>query len=94
MTPVESVPSANHRTVEVDQLTFDPNKGALPRKPINEVLGRLRRGSGATLQTLLDMKLLHGRRAQIFQVLVTDWTFREVAQLRTGLLPPRGRRNG
>jgi len=43
MTPVERVSSASHRTVEVTELlTLNPDKGAFPRKPVNEVLGRLR----------------------------------------------------
>jgi hypothetical protein len=80
--------------VGADQLTFNANKGAFPRKSVNEVLGRLWRGARTTFQALLDMKFLDRRRPQVFQVLVTDRAFRKVAQLRAGLLPPRGRRNG
>ena len=94
MTPLEAISSANHGTLAADQLTLNPNEGTFPRKPVNEVLGRLRRGARAAFQTLLDVKFLYGRGPQVLQVLVTDWAFREVAQLRTGLLPPRGRRNG
>jgi hypothetical protein len=40
------------------------------------------------------MKFLHRRWSQVRQVLVTNRAFCKVAQLRAGLLPPRGRGDG
>jgi len=59
MTPTESLSSAGHRTLDADQLTLNPDKGAFPRKPVYEVLGRLLRSARAAFQTLLDVKFLY-----------------------------------
>ena len=71
--------SVAYRTVDTDQLTFNTDKGAFPRKLVHEILGGLWGGARATLQTLFDMKLLHRWRPQLLQILVTDWALCKVA---------------
>jgi hypothetical protein len=53
-------------------LTFDANKGALPRKSIHQILGRLGGLSLPTIQTAPDVCFLSRRRAKLSQILTAD----------------------
>jgi hypothetical protein len=53
-------------------LTFDANKGALSRKWIHQILGRLRGLSLPAIQTTPDVGFLFRGRAKLSQILTTD----------------------
>jgi hypothetical protein len=55
-------------------LTFDTNKGALSRKSVHQILGRLRGLSLPAIQATPDVGFLFRGRAKLSQILTTDRT--------------------